>query len=792
MRFQVQQELVGVLLLGWVAHAYPSTRTPPFSSIATPTPLFSCGGQYAHPDDDYEPYGEQALWVHGTEAHCRAHTLPLLATYLGGTIDGLGLNCNCGYNCMAPKYAAIDTDYSTQCNSVVGILNQHLGGSAFSCGDHFNILVTGSKCRGKVVALNAAIRPRPRTTRAPTSPPPTTNAPTPPPPTTRAPASPGTSVPTSRTTCIDTANGAVDRAGRHCNALKIGECSSRDDTSEFTAMEMCCACGGGRNAPQPWVHNSPVSESWAVPGFICSCVAVVLLIAAYAIKRKRGRTSSAAAETISLYHVAPQKQGVTERSHLIGDYPSDHRPIEVEPWVDLDTTAARVLQMTSALDARQASLARHAQTIAENDVQGRKQLEGERKRFEVVRDLSSSLQSTRSIKCLDELGLEVKALVDTGAISQETDVSTLRDVFTTQRAHLSDVCSRRREDAQMQRRGSVIAAEQRRLDNDKIRFAESQRKYREGVARLSAQRESHAATQAQLSREQSALQAFRSSSVLENADVQRRANELAAALRTLQARSVRLTEDEREVEALRQAVEADKHMIMQQWPAVPPYWRHEDLNEPHFELVETRYMKRRLQALLRDSPMHPGGCQGKAGLAGATVTRVLRIENTVLWKNFNFRKGSMLQLSRSSRPQRVVVPCHETVDADANELFLFHGTDPDTAALIAEHGFDERVAEIGGLYGGGCYFAESSCKSQQYSTANRAGEFTMLYCRVLLGDPHLTNTQLKNQRRAPEKPGHPGRIYDSVVASGGSQVHREFIVYDRHQIYPEFLIYYKP
>lgn len=557
-------------------------------------------------------------------------------------------------------------------------------------------------------------------------------------------------------------------------------------------MEMCCACGGGRNVPQPWVHNSPVAESWAVPGFICSCVTVVLLIAAYAIKRKSRRSSGAATEAISLYHVAPPKRDLTERTHLIGNNPSDPCPIPVEPWVDLDNTAAQVLQMTSALEERQASLARHAQMLAENDVQGRKKLEGDRKRFEVVRDLSNSLRSTRSVKCLDELGLKVKALVHAGAISQEGDILALRDVFSNQRAHLSDVCSRRREDAVIKRCASVIAAEQRRLDNDKTRFAESQRKYREGVARLSVQRESHAATQAQLSREQSALEAFRSSSVLEKADVHTRANELAASLRTLQARSVRLTEDERKIEALRQAVEADKHMLMQQWPAVPPYWRHEDLNEPHFELVETRYMKRRLQALLRDSPMHPGGCQRKAGLADATVTRVLRIENTVLWKNFNFRKGTMLQLSRSSRPRRVVVPYHENVDADANEFFLFHGTDPDTAPLIAEHGFDERVAEIGGLYGGGCYFAENSCKSQQYATANRAGECTMLYCRVLLGDPHLTNTQLKNQRRAPEKPGHPGQIYDSVVASGGSQIHREFVVYDRHQVYPEFIIYYRP
>ena len=55
-----------------------------------------------------------------------------------------------------------------------------------------------------------------------------------------------------------------------------------------------------------------------------------------------------------------------------------------------------------------------------------------------IRGLFSRLRSTRSIKCLDELGLEVKTLVDAGAISQE-DILALRAVFSNQRAHLSDV-----------------------------------------------------------------------------------------------------------------------------------------------------------------------------------------------------------------------------------------------------------------------------------------------------------------------------------------------------------------
>ena len=70
--------------------------------------------------------------------------------------------------------------------------------------------------------------------------------------------------------------------------------------------------------------------------------------------------------------------------------------------------------------------------------------------------------------------------------------------------------------------------------------------------------------------------------------------------------------------------------------------------------------------------------------------------------------------------------------------------------------------------------------------------FVPRYCRVLLGDAYHTNNPREGKRRAPLKPGGGGATYDSVVASGGNQVHREFIVYDCHQVYPEFIIYYKP
>lgn len=71
----------------------------------------------------------------------------------------------------------------------------------------------------------------------------------------------------------------------------------------------------------------------------------------------------------------------------------------------------------------------------------------------------------------------------------------------------------------------------------------------------------------------------------------------------------------------------------------------------------------------------------------------------------------------------------------------------------------------------------------------------MLLARVALGEPHYVTTATRG-RVAPAHP-HGGR-YDSIVANigisngqaSGRQEHREFIIFDGKQAYPEMLIYY--
>ena len=246
-------------------------------------------------------------------------------------------------------------------------------------------------------------------------------------------------------------------------------------------------------------------------------------------------------------------------------------------------------------------------------------------------------------------------------------------------------------------------------------------------------------------------------------------------------------------------------------PKVPGYWKNTDLkpgDKPFYVHCHSRHMEAKMQKILRETAIHQG-CKGGVNLAHAQVIKVERIENSMLWKNYSRKKEAMQELREAAHAhyRPVDVESHEVITRDINEVFLLHGTGSKDNVLnipltVAQHGFDERVSALGGLYGGGCYFGSQSCKIAQYATAkgpNLAGEYFFFYCRVLLGDAHRTKQPLKKARRAPVKPGSSGvsTTYDSVTAwgqmnNGHTQVHREYIVYDRNQIYPEFLVSFKP
>lgn len=290
-----------------------------------------------------------------------------------------------------------------------------------------------------------------------------------------------------------------------------------------------------------------------------------------------------------------------------------------------------------------------------------------------------------------------------------------------------------------------------------------------------------------LEEEQAALAAQQARVAAADASVAARGSEISD-------RAARVAAEEGRIAREKRALDREKQRIAQTEFPVPGYWRHKDLRSTHFGLKVSNSVKAEMQRLLRGNNMQHS-C-GNGNMNSATVTKVERIENTVLWKNYHHKKSVMTELARGSAQPREVKPAGilgaKVLHRPLNEVMLFHGTSPATAKLIAKHGFDERVASLGGLYGAGCYFAENACKSSQYARdATSAGERTIMFCRVLMGDSHHTSSGMAKARRPPDIPGRSGRTYDSVLASGGSQVHREFMVYDKNQVYPEYIVYYR-
>jgi hypothetical protein len=233
---------------------------------------------------------------------------------------------------------------------------------------------------------------------------------------------------------------------------------------------------------------------------------------------------------------------------------------------------------------------------------------------------------------------------------------------------------------------------------------------------------------------------------------------------------------------------------------VPGYWKCQ--NSAGYQRVPSLFVKGALEQFMRESSV----CCSGSGTSMAKVVSVERIENFGLWQKYQTQRAVLLKFLESNNASvdnlsaktrwRPKFASTKDLSSEINEFYLFHGTSLENAHIIAEHGFDERKANLGGLYGAGTYFAINACKSQQYSTKHsNSGQYVMLVCRVILGIPFCTTAKHHHDRRAPDNPATAGRPYDSIFAerdkaNGGQQKHNEYVVFDRTQIYPEYLVRY--
>lgn len=152
--------------------------------------------------------------------------------------------------------------------------------------------------------------------------------------------------------------------------------------------------------------------------------------------------------------------------------------------------------------------------------------------------------------------------------------------------------------------------------------------------------------------------------------------------------------------------------------------------------------------------------------------------------------GSELWLQASLAPALPGPP----LETAANEVWLFHGTKHIAADSITSDDFkiDLAGSSKGSLYGRGIYFAENSSKADEYSSADKkTGLFTMLLCRVTLGQMLYNDAVFPDTRRCEE--ACLKGVYHSVLGDRKAcrGTYREFAVFDEDQIYPNYIVSYR-
>ncbi|KAL3880865.1 hypothetical protein ACJMK2_033071, partial [Sinanodonta woodiana] len=199
------------------------------------------------------------------------------------------------------------------------------------------------------------------------------------------------------------------------------------------------------------------------------------------------------------------------------------------------------------------------------------------------------------------------------------------------------------------------------------------------------------------------------------------------------------------------------------------------------------------------------------------VTKVKRIENIQVFEKYaNYRHAFFNTVSKQGQvtpfddikglrkgPLKTSACISKKSDLvkdiypEINEHYLFHGTKVDVVESIARQGLDDRLAE-NAMFGKGVYCAESSTKADQYADDKQRrleGEKKMFLVRACLGEVYIESSSTAHQRPPcrqckQDKCTNHSNLYDSVVGEG-SWNFREFVLYERMQVYPEYLITYR-
>jgi hypothetical protein len=205
-----------------------------------------------------------------------------------------------------------------------------------------------------------------------------------------------------------------------------------------------------------------------------------------------------------------------------------------------------------------------------------------------------------------------------------------------------------------------------------------------------------------------------------------------------------------------------------------------------------------------------------ASIETFAVVSVKQIENATLAALYEANREHMKALGDYS-PLSLRPTCENAefnaimgVDPAINEVFLFHGCQPETQKLIATNGFDERFSATNVLFGPGTYFADELDKSLEYTKVNVGDWFEVFLARVCIGCPEIVlrarDYSTVESARAQPLPNNNKRFYDSRFypcpramptdnhgfmrrESDQTPGHNEFICFKAQtHAYPEFVL----
>ncbi|NXL35712.1 PAR12 polymerase, partial [Glaucidium brasilianum] len=212
---------------------------------------------------------------------------------------------------------------------------------------------------------------------------------------------------------------------------------------------------------------------------------------------------------------------------------------------------------------------------------------------------------------------------------------------------------------------------------------------------------------------------------------------------------------QREVEDSRRR--ALKHT--EEFKGIPAHWDKSALPEQGFKLVELDSSCEEYKKVKVDF---------QRTMPKTVIERICRVQNPSLWEIYQWYKEQM-QKSNGGKA--------------ADERFLFHGTSRNYIDAICQQNFDWRICGLHGtVYGKGSYFARDASYSDNYCREN-SNTKTMFLARVLVGEFTLGSSSYV---RPPLKDNQ--KFYDSCVNNSSNP--SIFVIFERHQIYPEYLIEY--